>query len=495
MKKVHGGKRVSRILAFFAACILCLQMTLIPAQALEDWSLLSITLSWTDAQGNPVFAMATPVPYGEEQAFWAQVDITAPLDQLTITISHPNHPEYVFDPANGSVLLNVVDSGAAMDMLTAIPITAMANDTFADAYTLYVSTQMMPTDPALDTPVDVTVVYQYDNGEVIDQQTQPLGSGDHIIIPSSALVAGLEWTSAQEVPVHVEGGVASPNPVVFTYKTPDVKADVTVVYQYDDGEVIDRTTQSLGSGDHTIKPTSELVAGLEWTSAQEVPVHVEGGVATPDTVIFTYKKPDVPANVTVVYQYDDGEVIDRTTQSLGSGDHTIKPTSELVAGLEWTSAQEVPVHVEGGVATPDTVIFTYKKPDVKANVTVVYQYEDGEVIDQTTQSLGSGDHTIKPTSELVAGLEWTSAQEVPVHVEGGVATPDTVIFTYKTPDVLANVTVVYQYEDGEVIDQTTQSLGSGDHTIKPTSELVAGLEWTSAQEVPVHVEGGVATPL
>ena len=54
--------------------------------------------------------------------------------------------------------------------------------------------------------MDVTVVYQYDNGEVIDQQTQPLGSGDHIIIPSSALVAGLEWTSAQEVPVHVEGG-------------------------------------------------------------------------------------------------------------------------------------------------------------------------------------------------------------------------------------------------------------------------------------------------
>ena len=94
-------------------------------------------------------------PMERSRRFRAQVDITAPLDQLTITISHPNHPEYVFDPANGSVLLNVVDSGAAMDMLTAIPITAMANDTFADAYTLYVSTQMMPTDPALDTPVDV----------------------------------------------------------------------------------------------------------------------------------------------------------------------------------------------------------------------------------------------------------------------------------------------------------------------------------------------------
>ena len=119
-----------------------------------------------------------------------------------------------------------------------------------------------------------------------------------------------------------------------------------MVYQYDNGERIDQQTQSLGSGDHTITPTSELVAGLELTSAQEVPVHVEGGVATPNTVTFTYKTPDVPdvpADVTVIYQYDNGERIDQQTQSLGSGDHTITPTSELVAGLELTSAQEVPV--------------------------------------------------------------------------------------------------------------------------------------------------------
>ena len=509
MKKVHGGKRVSRILAFFAACILCLQMTLIPAQALEDWSLLSITLSWTDAQGNPVFAMATPVPYGEEQAFWAQVDITAPLDQLTITISHPNHPEYVFDPANGSVLLNVVDSGAAMDMLTAIPITAMANDTFADAYTLYVSTQMMPTDPALDTPVDVSVVYQYDNGEVIDQQTQPLGSGDYTITPSSGLVAGLELTSAQEVPVHVEGGVASPNPVVFTYKTPDVPdvpANVTVVYQYDNGEMIDQQTQSLASGDHTITPTSELVAGLELTSAQEVSVHVEGGVATPNPVVFIYKTPDVPdvpADVTVVYQYDNGERIDQQTQSLGSGDHTITPTSELVAGLELTSAQEVPVHVEGGVATPNTVTFTYKTPDVPdvpADVTVVYQYDNGERIDQQTQSLGSGDHTITPTSELVAGLELTSAQEVPVHVEGGIATPNTVTFEYKqasTEPVYANIEISFVDKDGKpVASPQSTSLPVGRHTVTAAPEdLLDGYSIATEPNVTVEVyEDGTADP-
>ena len=512
MKKVHGGKRVSRILAFFAACILCLQMTLIPAQALEDWSLLSITLSWTDAQGNPVFAMATPVPYGEEQAFWAQVDITAPLDQLTITISHPNHPEYVFDPANGSVLLNVVDSGATMDMLTAIPITAMANDTFADAYTLYVSTQMMPTDPALDTPVNVSVVYQYDNGTVIDQQTQPLGSGDHIIIPSSALVAGLEWTSAQEVPVHVEGGVASPNPVVFTYKTPDVKADVTVVYQYDDGEVIDRTTQSLGSGDHTIKPTSELVAGLEWTSAQEVPVHVEGGVATPNTVTFTYKKPDVKADVTVVYQYKDGTVIDRTTQSLGSGDHTITPTSELVAGLELTSAQEVPVHVEGGIATPNTVTFVYKQAStepVYANIEISFVDKDGNpVASPQSTSLPVGRHTVTAAPEdLLDGYSIATEPNVTVEVyEDGTADPASITFVYNKVETdpteepqpsPASVRVVYlaREDNHEVAAAQTFTLGEGTVPVSATPEnLEAGyiLDGAATQDVVVDQQGNAS---
>ena len=515
MKKVHGGKRVSRILAFFAACILCLQMTLIPAQALEDWSLLSITLSWTDAQGNPVFAMATPVPYGEEQAFWAQVDITAPLDQLTITISHPNHPEYVFDPANGSVLLNVVDSGAAMDMLTAIPITAMANDTFADAYTLYVSTQMMPPDPALDTPVDVTVVYQYDNGTVIDQQTQPLGSGDYTITPSSGLVAGLELTSAQEVPVHVEGGVASPNPVVFTYKTPDVPdvpANVTVVYQYDNGKMIDQQTQSLGSGDHTITPISELVAGLELTSAQEVPVHVEGGVATPNTVTFTYKTPDVPADVTVIYQYDKGKMIDQQTQSLGSGDHTITPTSELVAGLELTSAQEVPVHVEGGVATPNTVTFVYKQAStepVYANIEISFVDKDGNpVASPQSTSLPVGRHTVTAAPEdLLDGYSIATEPNVTVEVyEDGTADPASIAFVYNKVETdpteepqpsTASVRVVYlaREDNHEVAAAQTFTLGEGTVPVSATPEnLEAGyiLDGAATQDVVVDQQGNAS---
>ena len=230
---------------------------------------------------------------------------------------------------------------------------------------------------------------------------------------------------------------------------------------------------------------------------------MEGGVATPDTVIFTYKKPDVLANVTVVYQYEDGEVIDQTTQSLGSGDHTIKPTSELVAGLEWTSAQEVPVHVEGGVATPNPVVFTYKTPDVPdvpADVTVVYQYEDDTVIDRTTQSLGSGDHTITPTSELVAGLELTSAQEVPVHVEGGVATPNLVTFVYKqasTEPVYANIEISFVDKDGNpVASPQSTSLPVGRHTVTAEPEdLLDGYSIATEPNVTVEVyEDGTADP-
>ncbi len=472
MKKVHGGKRVSRILAFFAACILCLQMTLIPAQALEDWSLLSITLSWTDAQGNPVFAMATPVPYGEEQAFWAQVDITAPLDQLTITISHPNHPEYVFDPANGSVLLNVVDSGAAMDMLTAIPITAMANDTFADAYTLYVSTQMMPTDPALDTPVNVSVVYQYDNGTVIDQQTQPLGSGDYTITPSSGLVAGLELTSAQEVPVHVEGGVATPNTVTFTYKTPDVPdvpADVTVVYQYDNGERIDQQTQSLGSGDHTIKPTSELVAGLELTSAQEVPVHVEGGVATPNLVTFEYKQAStepVYANIEISFVDKDGNpVASPQSTSLPVGRHTVTAAPEdLLDGYSIATEPNVTVEVyEDGTADPASIAFVYNKVETDpteepqpspASVRVVYlaREDNHEVAAAQTFTLGEGTVPVSATPEnLEAGyiLDGAATQDVVVDQQGN-ASPNPVTFYYvkaQEPTPVAQATITIRYTD------------------------------------------------
>ena len=472
MKKVHGGKRVSRILAFFAACILCLQMTLIPAQALEDWSLLSITLSWTDAQGNPVFAMATPVPYGEEQAFWAQVDITAPLDQLTITISHPNHPEYVFDPANGSVLLNVVDSGAAMDMLTAIPITAMANDTFADAYTLYVSTQMMPTDPALDTPVNVSVVYQYDNGTVIDQQTQPLGSGDYTITPSSGLVAGLELTSAQEVSVHVEGGVATPNPVVFIYKTPDVPdvpADVTVVYQYDNGERIDQQTQSLGSGDHTITPISELVAGLELTSAQEVPVHVEGGVATPNLVTFVYKQAStepVYANIEISFVDKDGNpVASPQSTSLPVGRHTVTAAPEdLLDGYSIATEPNVTVEVyEDGTADPASIAFVYNKVETDpteepqpspASVTVLYlaREDDHEVAAAQTFTLGEGTVPVSATPEnLEAGytLDGAATQDVVVDQQGN-ASPNPVTFYYvkaQEPTPVAQATITIRYTD------------------------------------------------
>ena len=53
MRRTSERRLLPRITAFFAALILCLQMMVVPALAQEDWSMLSITLSWTDASGNP----------------------------------------------------------------------------------------------------------------------------------------------------------------------------------------------------------------------------------------------------------------------------------------------------------------------------------------------------------------------------------------------------------------------------------------------------------
>ena len=318
--------------------------------------------------------------------------------------------------------------------------------------------------------------------------------------------------------MHVEGGVATPNPVVFIYKTPDVPdvpADVTVVYQYDDGEVIDRTTQSLGSGDHTITPTSELVAGLELTSAQEVPVHVEGGVATPNPVVFIYKTPDVPdvpADVTVVYQYDNGERIDQQTQSLGSGDHTITPTSELVAGLELTSAQEVPVHVEGGVATPNLVTFEYKQAStepVYANIEISFVDKDGNpVASPQSTSLPVGRHTVTAAPEdLLDGYSIATEPNVTVEVyEDGTADPASIAFVYNKVETdpteepqpsTASVTVLYlaREDDHEVAAAQTFTLGEGTVPVSATPEnLEAGytLDGAATQDVVVDQQGNAS---
>ena len=144
-----------RVLSLMLGVMLMLCGFTVPAMAQDDWSALMITLSWTDANGNAYSATATPVD-GSDQTFWAQLDGSASFDSLTLYVSHPYHADYVFSPSNGSVI-SAMDTGSAMDMTNAVTIMAYEADgvTFADAYTLYVSTQMAPVVEPTEAPTEI----------------------------------------------------------------------------------------------------------------------------------------------------------------------------------------------------------------------------------------------------------------------------------------------------------------------------------------------------
>ena len=126
-------KYTRRLVSLLMSLVMLLSMVSMPALAEESWQLLSITLSW----------VAYPVAWSQEQAFWAQVDPAAPFEALTISLSHPEF-DYTFDPADGSVLTDVMDAGAVMDDMAAVHIVAYEGDVPMDNYVLYISTEMMP---------------------------------------------------------------------------------------------------------------------------------------------------------------------------------------------------------------------------------------------------------------------------------------------------------------------------------------------------------------
>ena len=510
MRRTSERRLLPRITAFFAALILCLQMMVVPALAQEDWSMLSITLSWTDASGNPGFAMATPVATGTEQAFWVQVDPSAPLDQLTITLSHPYHA-YTFEPADGSVLQNVQDSGAEMNMMTGIPIIANDAETgnFADSYTLYVSTQSMPVVPEVPTSADVTVNYVYEDNELIGSENVTI-TGAGVIYPNASIAGGLQLSgqSVQQYDITVTDGVPSQNPVTFIYVKPEQYADVTVVYQYKDGTVLDTQTKSI-SESQNIVPESGAVSGLTLTSSSEVYVQVENGVATPNVVPFTYEKPEQSANVTINYQYEDNELIDSQTIPLTETTRII-PESDSVTDLELaeSSPREVTVEVADGVANPAVVTFIYKRtqtPEPAPNpvtVTVTIQYlargDSHAVAAAQTQELSEGTTAVYAAPEgLEAGyvLDGESAQ--PITVDGnGNASANPVTFYYKQEQV-PQATITIRYVDQKGVDivtpAETRTLDAGNiYPITPDSSKVpagyAPLK-TDAVTVEVNAQG------
>ena len=124
-----------RMLSLFLGIMMLLCSFAVPAMAQEDWTALVVTLSWTDLSGNYMSVTATPVE-GSDQTFWATVTAADVFSGLTLNVYHPYHTDYVFNPADGTII-SAMDTGADMDASKAITIMAYQADgvTVADMYT------------------------------------------------------------------------------------------------------------------------------------------------------------------------------------------------------------------------------------------------------------------------------------------------------------------------------------------------------------------------
>ena len=116
--------RHSWILKKAAALLIALTllMSALPAAlaVAPDWSELQITVSWINAAtGETAYANATPV-YDAEGNFWIMLPPEAPLDGLTIFVTHPNEAYQIW-PAAGEALGYVTVVGDTMDGINYLP--------------------------------------------------------------------------------------------------------------------------------------------------------------------------------------------------------------------------------------------------------------------------------------------------------------------------------------------------------------------------------------
>ena len=536
-----------RMLSLMLGVMLMLCGFTVPAMAQDDWSALMITLSWTDANGNAYSATATPVD-GSDQTFWAQLDGSASFDSLTLYVSHPYHADYVFSPSNGSVI-SAMDTGSAMDMTNAVTIMAYEADgvTFADAYTLYVSTQMapvvepteapteipteIPTEAPTDTPVpvpetaDVQVIYQADDGTTLGSTVETVATGTTATLWAADFDGYTASTSQQDVTVDAMGN-PSMNPVIFYYSkvvTPEpapTEVEITVVYVTTDGGNLGSTSVMAPTGQTTAVSAADFDGYTPDAYEKYVTVDASGN---PDQnpVMFTYTANETPVpapeTVTVDVQYvtSDGTLLGTSQVSCLAGE-SVPVEAPSYDGYTVNVATQTVTVSEDGIANPSVVVFTYTAveqpteiPAAEVRVTIRYvDADDGHEVasSQTSDVLAEGPNNITAApADLADGYSIVSEPNATVDVSGGVADSAEVVFYYRAAAVVtdepvtpvsATINVFYQDTNGaDIADPMVETLEGGTTSVvAPQADHVpAGYKAYQADPVSVTVSvDGVA---
>ena len=373
---------------------------------------------------------------------------------------------------------------------------------------------------AVSSAVTVPVRYVDRNGTVLytDYSVQLFRSGTVYANPSR-VPSGYSLVSGASQYVTITNGVASPSYVTFTYSapvtaaptaTPVSTAYVTVRYCDEKGAILATDTVSLISNS-TIYPRSGLVpAGYILNGTGSAYVIVSGGVATPSTVTFYYKKNVTAAPtgyVTVYYQDQYGNTLNTEVVPVTKSVYVYANSSMIPAGYTLSSADKQWVRYNSGNPTPSTVTFTCQKsgftPVPQVKVPVYYQDQNGTILATASQTLTASAYVAANDALVPAGYTRTSSASTYVRITNGIASPSAVTFTYRysitaaptaTPVPQVSVPVYYRDQNSRIIATEVQVLTASRYINANDALVPPGYTRTSSAYNYVTITNGVAFP-
>ena len=289
----------------------------------------------------------------------------------------------------------------------------------------------------------VNVHYVADGAEFASD-TVTVTETNNTVSPKAELVPeGYTAVDANPVTITFENGAPTQTDVTFTYAAPVIPTEGTVTFRFVDGQgnpLQDAQQVTVANGVYTdLSAYQAAIDGYDCIGVSANQLTVENGVASPAEVFFTYQRKPVNGKVRVVYLADGVEFSNEERQLTVLGENTVSPDASLVPS-DYTAVNVAPVTVtlyEDGSVEPQTVTFTYQKPQTPtaANVTFRFVDEKGSEIQQSlVVSLENGTYGEGDLAEYRAEIKGYTYQGVSagqVISQDGKASPDTVTFSYK----------------------------------------------------------------
>ena len=281
-----GARMHHRLLSLLLALVLLVSAGCMPAQALEGWETMTVSVTWTDDWGNLYTESARKVEGSDTLAYWVQLSQEALGRTITLEVYHPD-PSYRFYLENGtqSIQWTAERNAASLDTQYAYYMGYDINGVFQNEFIqLYVSTQFLDqqesfVEGVVSSAVRVPVRYVDTDGRELDAYYMELYPNTMTpVYAGSAKVAGYTLLGDGYVDVYVDAsGQPNPEMVEFLYEAPrsstptpeplPAEAVIPVYYYHADGTLLDMQEKVLTEGWHTIRPESGKVGSYKITGA------------------------------------------------------------------------------------------------------------------------------------------------------------------------------------------------------------------------------------